>query len=377
MRGIKNKLSKDTILSKVSQEEIFAKYLQIDIDTIHQCSQYGYLIESPLRVDEDPSFGFRYNNKGKLKARDFSGYFWGDCFDLVAYMMSKMQGINYDVSKKSDFYAVLKNIAITFKHKIYSNSDNGEVDASINRALRMVSSTKHIIECVPREYNLEDSKIWSKWGLTGSDLIEDGIYAVEQYYIDRYCQPEPKYYYTKDDPCYVYVLGVDERGIYNIKLYFPRRKKGDSKPRFITNSNIIEGIHNVLPNSDIIIITESTKDRVAIKKFCNTFPLRGDITLSVCNYPAASYRMNDSEYRLLHNKLNENGTIISLFDFDQAGRRAAKDLEQRYNIPYMFIPNGEFGLPNYGAKDFCELLEQYSSNIILDMLNETLQRFIY
>ena len=43
-----------------------------------------------------------------------------------------------------------------------------------------------------------------------------------------------------------------------------------------------------------------------------------------------------------------------------------------YNIPYMFITRGEFGLPNYGSKDFAELHDKYTIKEINQFINETI-----
>ena len=81
MRNINSsKLTKQTILEKVSQVNIFATYLGISVETIYNCINNGELICNPLRIDNHPTAGFRYNNKGKLKFKDFANdEFWGDC----------------------------------------------------------------------------------------------------------------------------------------------------------------------------------------------------------------------------------------------------------------------------------------------------------
>ena len=64
--------------------------------------------------------------------------------------------------------------------------------------------------------------------------------------------------------------------------------------------------------------------------------------------------------------------IISLLDFDTTGRNGARYLNETYNIPYIFITRGEFGLPNYECKDFADLHDKYTNNQINDFIKETL-----
>ena len=61
-----------------------------------------------------------------------------------------------------------------------------------------------------------------------------------------------------------------------------------------------------------------------------------------------------------------------LLDFDQTGRACAKYLKETYDIPYIFITRGEFGLPNYECKDFTDLHDVYKLKEIDNFINETI-----
>ena len=113
------KLTTRYILEHVSQEVIFSTYLNLSIDTIKYCINTGELIISPLRYDRHPTCGFRYDERGKLKFRDFAGYFWGDCFDIVALVISTIYNRNIQVNNKQDFITVLRHITFTFKDIFY------------------------------------------------------------------------------------------------------------------------------------------------------------------------------------------------------------------------------------------------------------------
>lgn len=41
--------------------------------------------------------------------------FWGDCFDVVAYVISNAYNTHIDINNKNDFMKVLKHIMRTFK----------------------------------------------------------------------------------------------------------------------------------------------------------------------------------------------------------------------------------------------------------------------
>lgn len=91
------------------------------------------------------------------------------------------------------------------------------------------------------------------------------------------------------------------------------------------------------------------------------------------NLPSENYKLKEKEYNWLSSKLAEDGMIISLLDFDATGRTGAKYLKDTYDIPYIFITRGEFGLPNYECKDFADLHEKFNNKQIDNFINETIR----
>lgn len=347
------KLTKQLILSKVSQVTIFSTYLNLSDKLVQYCIDTGELICSPIRDDAHPTCGFRYDNKGKLKFRDFAGYFWGDCFDVVALVMSSIYNKSYDVSNKEDFIKILRHITFTFKDIFYGQERDITLINEINTSIINIKNKKPIIELVVRAWNEYDKQYWGRIGVPLQFLNINFIYPVEQYYINRKINPNPKYYYKDNDPCYGYCLGQDRSGVYNIKLYFPNRSKAIT--RFITNCNHLEGIYNLDKSDyDVIVITKSTKDRVSIGAAINRITSLyggGNVgSIGVINIPHETYRLRQNEYEWLRGKLNDNGKLVSLMDNDRAGKREAVWLRNNYNILPLLIP------VSYNAKDFAELV---------------------
>lgn len=355
MRTITNtKLTKDSVLSKISQESIFSAYFNISIETIKYCIDSGKLICSPIRDDHKPTVGFRYDNRGKLKMKDFASYFWGDCFDAVALVLTTIYDRQYDVSNKRDFIDILRHITFTFKNVYYGTEVDPIISASINKALAAIKRTKPIIEVVVREWNTQDEHYWNQFGITLKALNTNFIYPVEQYYINRKTNPHPKYFYTTKDKCYCYNLGVDRNGINNIKLYFPDRTKDIT--RFITNSNHLEGIYNFARDDyDIIVLTKSTKDRLAI--LCQILKYKAilgcltNLNIGLINIPHETYKLRKIEADWLNSKLAENSCIVSLMDNDRTGIEEAEWLKSVYKIAKVFIPK------RYNAKDFADFVK--------------------
>lgn len=359
-----SKLTKQYILSKVSQVTIFSTYLNLPTKTIQYCIDSGELICSPLRYDSHPTCGFRYDNKGKLKFRDFAGYFWGDAFDVVAYIMSSIYNRTYSVNDKQDFIKVLRHITFTFKDIFYGKEKDINLVNEINDAIVNIKHKKPIIELVVRDWNEYDKKYWEQFGVSIQLLNINFVYPVEQYYINRNINPQPKYYYRANDPCYGYYLGQDRAGTNNIKLYFPNRDKAGT--RFITNCNHLEGIYNLdKMDYDAIVITKSTKDRLSLNAaLLRMQPLYGERnkSIGVINIPHETYRLRQNEFDWLRSKLKVSGKLISLMDNDKAGKNEAIWLKNTYHIIPLLIPC------EYCVKDFAEFVSKYGSNKIMNLI---------
>lgn len=371
-------LTKKFIESKISQELIVSKYLDIPINVVKQCIEHNVLITSVFRDnDTNKSMGIQYNAKGRLKVRDFGGFgFFEDVYGVVAYVLSIMYGRKIETNNKQDFYFVLKHIANTFSDIIDGKQIDENIDDVIRNAISISKQRKPIIEIVPRSWNKQDKELWNSWGVNLNYLNTHFVVPVEQYYVDRGVNTDPKYYYKSKDPCYAYLLGQNRQGIQLIKLYFPLRNRS-KELKFITNCNVLEGLLNLeLDNYDYIIITKSSKDRLSIGNHLASQPFYGGgdrpLSIGVINLPSENYRLSQKEYDWISNKLSSNGLIFSFLDFDTTGRYGAKYLYDTYGIPYLFITRGEFGLPNYNSKDFTELHEKFTYKEIDNFIKETI-----
>ena len=369
-------LTKEYIESKISQESIMSKYLDIPIEVIKNCIEHNSLITSIFRDDDtNGSMGFAYNSKGKLKVRDFGGIgIFMDIYDTVAYVLSLAYERKIETNNKQDFYFVLKHIAYTFSDIIDGKEVDPNLEPLIANALNKGKTKKQIIDLVTRSWNKQDKDIWANWGVDLKYLNTHFVYPIDQYYINRTVNSDPKYYYKAKIHVMRNVLGTNRQGVRLIKLYFPLRNRS-TQLKFITNCNVLEGLPNLeLDNYDYILITKSSKDRLSIgNHICNN-PLYGGgkrLNIGVINLPSENYELKQIEYDWLVKKLADNGMILSLLDFDKTGRKGAKYLEETYNIPYLFITRGEFGLPNFECKDFADLHDKFNKKEINNFIEDT------
>lgn len=373
-------LTKAFIESKVSQVKIMSYYLDIEESVINDCIEHGHLISSVFRDDDyNGSMGFTINIKGRLKVRDFGGTgFFADVYETVGYVLSLAYDRPVNCNNKNDFYFILQHIAHTFSNYIDGiETDDNIEKIDVSTAVAKGKSRKKIIEIVPRSWNKYDKDIWGRWGVDLGYLNTNFVIPVDQYYIDRKVDDNPKYRYSAKDPCYAYTIGQDSKGIWLFKLYFPLRNR-KKELKFITNCNVLEGLPNLeLDNYDYILITKSSKDRLSIGcHLAHNFFYGGNgvkLNIGVINLPSENYELKTKEYEWLTKKLNDDGMLISLLDFDSTGRSGARHMQEAYDIPYIFITRGELGLPNYHGKDFSDLHDYFNIAQINQFIKETIK----
>lgn len=351
-KGINRKLTSKYILSKVSQEEIFSKYLGIDIGIIRTAIETGRLINSPLRIDKHPSFGFKYDRYGKLKARDFAGYFWGDCFDIVGYR------INENPNKAKGFYNILNHICKTFNID-YDTKDieYKPIDYSIE---------KSIIKVAYRDWNTFDLEFWNNYSIDINILREYNVNPILTAFINKYGKDKPIYHFDIKDPCYCYYLGTDSKLIDNVELYFPYRGL-IGKPKFICNTGVIKGLLQC-NFKDILLITKSYKDIMCLKSILNIIDI--GFNIDVISLSSETRILTEQQYNFLKEKYS---SIYSLLDFDKTGVSASNRMSKLYNIKPLFLTNGRFGTINYGAKDFSDYVKNNGFEKALNLVNEILK----
>ncbi len=366
-------VNKNFVLNKVSQVTIFATYFNISPETIQYCIDSGNFICSPIREDIHPSFGFKYDNRGRLKGKDFAGYFWGDCFDAAAFVISRLENKKINIANKGDFIYVLKHIMITHRQIFYGGEQDETLTNSIKLSIDRIRKKKPNIELVVRDWNKYDEDYWQQFGVSLPYLNRHFVYPVEQYYIERNINPEPKYYYDIKDPCYAYLLGHKKGFLPSIKLYFPNRPHGST--RFITNCNHLEGIYNLYYNDyDYIVLTKSTKDRLSLGCTWDSLSLgysKQPLKVGFINIPHETYRLREFEYTWMISKLNFDGKLISLMDNDRVGLEEAWWLRNKYNIQSIIIPK------ELGAKDFAELRSKYDITQLTNFIKQTLEFLNY
>lgn len=311
--------TKDFVLSKVSQEQIMTYYLGVPVSL-------GTLFRSPLRADKNPTCGFAYTGAGKLMLRDFGGHFWGDCFDVVCHMFG------------CSFNEALRIVSKDMNLMANSIPKISLLNRPTPRKL-FEYSTRHRWSEVDKDY-------WLGHKIHAKTLRKFHTSPVHIAWIDK----KIVYRYSQSDPCYAYFVRMGSDGIARIKFYFPLRGKG--QVRFMGNcdANDLFGFDNLPPSGELLIITKSAKDVMALYEL-------GFHSIGV---QAESMIFGEHIFEELSSRFSR---IITLFDFDHAGVTLTNRFRQRYGTEYRFLTNGRFGTKNYHAKDIAQY-NSFNSNTI-------------
>jgi len=309
-------ITKEFILERVTQEDIFEHYLGVEIQTRRQFC-------NPLRHDENPTCNFSYHGQ-KLRFRDWSWSRPLDCFDIVMKM--------YDLS----FNDALKRIAADFNLAgTTENSHAVQRFKQIQRAKGTAKTTR--IRVRLSSFTDRDKRYLTKHGVHGEQCKKFNVKPIDRIWV----RGNLVWGYHEKDPAIGYYFGQDEEGHELWKIYYYNR---DSGVRFICNTNRVQGWDQLPESGPVLVITKSLKDVMALDYF---------------NIPAIapqgeSQLLSDEKIQEIHERFD---TVRSLFDFDLAGIGAARRLRDKHGIPPLFLTDGRFNTENFGAKDFSDFVK--------------------
>lgn len=304
MYGFSADPTRESILTKVSQTEIFSRFLNIEVVP-------GRLIRSPFRNDVKPSckFGW-YSNM--LWFKDFSTGQTLNCFTMVMHL------------RGCDHWEALRIIADEFEidklPQVYEYKEPVESGKSKKRDIQVEfgSWTPEMVAYL-KSYHLDFQtittyrvhpvvKVWLDGRLVWRANSWDQAFG---------------YYFGKN--------GESQRW----KIHFFMRKGGT---RFICNTNRIIGWVQLPESGDTLVITKSMKDVMCMSMFAvNAISMQGETTLP---------------YDYIIDGLMQRFTrIISLYDYDKTGIASATKLYENHGIKPLFFKNVE------QVKDFSDYLK--------------------
>ena len=330
-------LSKDYILSKISEYDIFTRYCrnfeEINVDF---CSE--------LRVDKRPGCRiFISNVNNTLLYRDFAEDLTLDCF---RYVMEKFKCNYFDALKiiANDFG--IMNIKITTDSKLLTSND----EIILNKP---IINSRSYINIVSQAFNIYDFDYWNQYYIELELLQEYNVFSAKYVHLTTKSNKKYTFEYKKNNPCYAYKF-IEEGEIY-YKVYWPYSPEKKRKWLFNGKETNIEGYDQLNLNGDLLIITKSLKDVMVLRTLgYDAISLQGEVN-----------KLHKDMYYKLSKRFDR---IVSLYDNDEEGIKGANKLKINYNIKPMFIPYES------GCKDISDYIKKYgikdSKELMKRLLNE-------
>lgn len=308
----------DWILSKVTEYDIYAKYIgQFKV---------GMIYNSPFRKDKNPSFGIYYSKRTKQLL--FKDHGTGECGNVIKFV-SLFTG-------KTEYNDILSDIVdklnITNNTKLVSSK-------------QYIPPTETVIGVVRQEFTDVDINYWKQFNISINTLKKFNVNSIK-YYL---CNGIVKGTYKRENPMYAYKV------YNNFKIYRPLADKYTKWRNNLTDYDI-QGYEQLPQKGDILFITKSMKDVMCLHEM---------------GYPAVS---PSSESTFLPKDVLEQlktrfKHIIILFDRDTSGVKRSRKLNRETGLEAMFINK------KFKAKDVSDAVKANSFEEIKNWLDETIKNY--
>lgn len=308
----------DWILSKVTEYDIYAKYIgQFKV---------GMIYNSPFRKDKNPSFGIYYSKRTKQLL--FKDHGTGECGNVIKFVSLFTGKTEYN-DILSD---IVDNLNITNNTKLVSSK-------------QYIPPTETVIGIVRQEFTDVDINYWKQFNISINTLKKFNVNSIK-YYL---CNGIVKGTYKRENPMYAYKV------YNNFKIYRPLADKYTKWRNNLTDYDI-QGYEQLPQKGDILFITKSMKDVMCLHEM---------------GYPAVS---PSSESTFLPKDVLEQlktrfKHIIILFDRDAAGVKRSRKLSRETGLEAMFINK------KFKAKDVSDAVKANSFEEIKNWLDETIKNY--
>ena len=304
----KPNISVKNVLSKVSDFDLIHYYFGIN--------EVPCIINSPLREDKHPSFGFYSSDGIKIHYKDLATNESNGIFDLL----SKYWGLSIG----DTLFRVWKDIP-----NITNVSSHITKSEHIFRHGNYSADTD--LKCKIREWKDYDIEYWKSYGITLKWLKYANVYPISHKIVIK---GDKRYVFPADKYAYAYV--EFKEGKTTLKIYQPYNTKG-YKWSNRHDSSVISLWTKVPETGDKICICSSLKDALC---------LSANTKIPAIAPQGEGYNMSDTAVKELKRRFNK---VYILFDNDEAGLIDGQKLSESTGFINLVLPS------EYGEKDISDL----------------------
>jgi hypothetical protein len=315
----KKAISKDDIPSSW----IFEHYLMLD-EKLH--GQHLKIKSVFNKTEKTPSMFIFPCADQVYRFKDFSSGHSGDAYELV----SRIYGIRYGEAIEK----VLKDF-----------NDSGRPLPELELKLE-ISSAYQLIDYEARNWNTIDAKYWTQYGIGSKTLSKYNVMPLKSYKLQKENDV------INLERAYMYGYFKGDGLMY--KVYQPKNKQR----KFLKVRNYIQGYDQLTFEKPNLVIHSSLKDIMAFEEL---------------KFKTIDCIAPDSENSRIPNKLmweliEKYDTVTTIFDNDDAGRKAVERYKSEYGING-FVLDME--------KDVSDSIARYGKDHVKDNLIPLLTESIY
>ena len=334
----KQLITKALLFKEVTDWEIFRKYIDTEKDI-----QINKVMLSPLRKENNPSFGLFLGTSGEICFRDHVLGISGDCVKLVQ--------VKYNLT----FFEAMSKIAIDFDFadqyicKSFEKTKfTNDISGFTSRAEVINSVTALTLGKNSRAWALHDITYWEQFGITVKTLEHFNVQPISYFHINGKA-------YLADKHAYCFIEFKDGKETY--KFYQPFNEKY----KWINghDSSVWQGWDKLPPKGDDLIITKSLKDVMAL--------------YDVCGIAGISLQSENTQpKRHVFDQLDDRFAVKYLLydnDYDKEinwGQQFAEKLATDLGLINIFID------ADYKSKDFSDLVKMVGRDKARQILTETM-----
>lgn len=319
-------------------EEPFEK-----LDSITEADIAGYylgiksipcLINSPLRIDNSPSFSIFSTNGINVNYKDFST---GEC-GRIWTILAKIWNCSYKEVQKRVYNDL---------HKINCKTLNNSLGIT-NKKVKVISHLN--IQCKVREWRDYDLKYWESYGISLKWLKYANVFPISHKIIVK---DGISHVFASDKYAYAYAEFKD--GKTTLKIYQPFNKNGYKWSN--SHDRSVLSLWTKIPEKgDRICICSSMKDALCL--WANT----GIPSVAV---QGEGYILSKTAINNLNARFKN---VYILFDNDPPGLKDGKKLAKITGFKNIVLPKSE------GGKDISDIYKIYNNkdkfkNFILKLFN--------
>lgn len=318
----KSKITKQTLLEKITEEEVMSFYLGIIPDKdLHR---------NPLRADKHPTASFYRAHNDELIFKDWSSGYYGNFIDIV------MEKYNVGYGK------AINIIAHDFGINKRTNYET-HVPLITYDGTKISDKIETVIQAEVQEFKEEQLKWWLSFGITAQTLKKFNVHSVKTVFLNG------NYLYasTPHSPIYGYYFGKED-GRELWKMYFPLRKSY----RFLLNTNKLQGAKQLPDDGEFVVVTKSLKDVMVLH----------ELGIPAVAPQAESVIITSRQYTALSKRFKH---IIFNGDWDRAGQQFM--IKSRRAYPSFCL---SFTDKKKHGKDVSDFVKKYGIDKAKDLIDK-------